>query len=72
MRMRIWHQLNERRSIPIIGAAAAHLGGLDLLSGVQDASDVVVDGLLHGLALLQGLDLRVGKGAGHGGEARMC
>lgn len=36
------------------------LGGLDALGGVDQTGDVVVDGLVHSLALLQGLDLRGG------------
>ena len=46
-------QRQRRRGSP---PAAPHL---DLLGGVQQAGDVVVDGLLHRLALLQGLDLLV-------------
>eukprot|EP00955_Chlamydomonas_euryale_P056838 356567-Chlamydomonas_euryale.AAC.8 len=38
---------------------STHLGGVDLLRRVQQTSHVVVDGLVHGLALLQGLDLLV-------------
>jgi hypothetical protein len=34
-----------------------HVRGVDLLSGVQSTSDVVVDGLLHWLAILHGLHL---------------
>jgi hypothetical protein len=35
------------------------VGGHNLLGGVHHAGDVVVDALLHGLALLQVLDLLV-------------
>jgi hypothetical protein len=41
------------------GARNAHLCGVDLLGGVQKARHVVVDGLVDGLALLEGLDLVV-------------
>ena len=36
-----------------------NVGGFNLLGGVEHASDVVVDGLVHGLALLERLDLVV-------------
>jgi len=38
----------------------AHLGRLDPLRRVEEASDVVVDGLVNGLSILQGRNL--GKG----------
>ena len=49
-----------------------NVGGLNSLSGVEDAGNVVVDGLLDGLAFLERLHLLVHelcRGEGRGGEA---